>query len=210
MMSQVFWNKTHREKYSKADWATKPSIFADQVVKFFPKSGRVLDIGTGQGGDAEYFRSLGYSVTATDFSDAALESAKSRFKGIDFLKLDTAEKFPFPNGSFDVVYSHMALHYFDAATTRKMFKEIHRLLKPTGIFATITNTMDDPEKEIDHYAELEPGHYQDPKGIAKRYFSVDSMRQFTEGLFEPILLDAKGETYKDDIKTLIRFVGKRI
>ena len=51
-MSQEYWNKKHLEKYSKANWVSKPSIFAEQAVKFFPKVGKLLELGTGQGGDA--------------------------------------------------------------------------------------------------------------------------------------------------------------
>ena len=113
-MTVEYWNKTHTEKYSKADWSTKPSIFAEQAVKYFPEQGKVLEIGTGQGGDAEYFHSLGYEVVATDYSDEALKNATARVPGVFFLNVDTVQGLPFENETFDVVYSHMALHYFDA------------------------------------------------------------------------------------------------
>jgi len=209
-MTTNYWNRTHTEKYSKTDWVTKPSIFAEQCVEFFPQTGTLLEIGTGQGGDAEYFQSLGYKVTATDYSDEALKIAKARAKNVNFMNVDTAAGFPFDNESFDIVYSHMALHYFDAKVTEKVFRDIHRILKQGGIFATITNTMNDPEKEEYNYIELELGYYQDPQGIKKRYFSVDDMGRFTEGLFEPVLLDAKGRTYKDSDPDLTRFVGKKL
>ena len=71
-MSQEYWNKTHVEKYSKTEWSKKPSIFATQSVKFFPETGILLEIGTGQGGDADYFQSLGYEVTLTFYKHATL------------------------------------------------------------------------------------------------------------------------------------------
>jgi SAM-dependent methyltransferase len=209
-MTVDYWNKTHTEKYSKADWAYKPSIFAEQIVQFLPKTGRLLEIGTGQGGDADYFQSLGYQVIATDYSDEAIKNARDRVKKVEFMNLDTSEGLPFEDESFEVVYSHMALHYFDAETTAKIMRDIHRVLKPNGIFATITNTMNDPEKEDYDYIELEPGYYQDPKGIKKRYFSVESMEGFTKNLFQPIILGADGTTYKDVDPDLTRFIGKKI
>lgn len=207
-MSKEYWNKKHSEDYSKTDWAYKPSIFATQAIKYFPSTGKILEIGTGQGGDAEYLHSLGYEVIATDYSDAAIESAAKRVSGVEFMNVDTSQGLPFAGSSFDVVYSHMAIHYFDAETTRKVFEDIYRILKPGGIIAVITNTVDDTDKN--ESIELEPGYYQDPKGIKKRYFSIESMDKFTRGLFETVLLDANGETYKDDINTLIRFIGKKI
>ncbi len=35
------------------------------------------------------------------------------------------------------------------------------------------------------------------------------MRTFTMNYFEEIILDTNGKTYKDDIETLIRFIGKK-
>ena len=209
-MTVEYGKKTQAEKDSKADWGHKRSRFARQAIKFFPKTGKLLEIGTGQGGDADYFQSLGYEVTATDYSDEALRNAEERVKNVNFINLDTSQGLPFDNESFDVVYSHMALHYFDSQTTARVFKDIHRILKLGGILAIITNTIDDPEKEEDKYTELEPEYYKDLKGIEKRYFSSGSIKSFTVNLFEPLLIDNKGETYKDDIKTLIRFVGTKI
>lgn len=208
-MTIDYWNERHAEAYSKAHWVTKPSIFAEECVTFFPKGGTLLEIGTGQGGDAKYFQSLGYEVTATDYADKALEIARERVKNVRFLNVDTAAGLPFDNELFNIVYSHMALHYFDEETTKKVFRDIHRVLKQGGIFAAITNTMNDPEKEEHNYINLGPGYYQDLQGIKKRYFSVEDMRRFTEGLFKPILLDAEGRTYKDPDPDLTRFVGKK-
>ncbi len=209
-MSEEYWNKKHKEGWAnKAD--LKSSLFAEYAVKYFPKSGKILELGTGKGGDAKFFGSLGYEVVATDYSKEALEIAKGHISGVELIYLDTSTGLPFPDGSFDVVYSHMALHYFDEKTTRRIFEDIQRVLKPNGIFATITNTTDDPEAKDSVFTELEPDFYRNNEmGIVKRYFSVSSMKEFTRGLFEPILLDNKGEAvYKTTLKSLVRFIGKK-
>ena len=209
-MTQAYWNKKHTGNFD-GDWSNKPSIFAEYAVEFFPKEGKILEIGTGKGGDAGFFHSRGYEVVATDFSEEAIKFARKNFKGVEFIRLDTAQGLPFENNSFDVVYSHMSLHYFDAQTTRKIFEDIHRVLKPNGIFATITNTIDDTEQEANDFEKLEEGFYKNTsKNISKRYFSTKSMEGFASGLFKTILLDSKGEVaYKERIKTLVRFVGKK-
>lgn len=209
-MTRSYWQKAHIDLYSKADWAKRPSIFSQECIKFFPKTGTLLEIGTGQGNDAGYFQSQGYEVTATDYSEEALESAKLKFKDVQFFNVDTAEGLPFGEGSFDVVYSHMALHYFDAKTTKRVIEDIHRILKIDGVFATILNTHNDPEKEDYNYHEIEPGYYQDPRGIKKRYFSTKTLTKFVEGLFETSVLDEKGSTYKDSESYLVRFVGRKL
>ncbi|MCC7004402.1 class I SAM-dependent methyltransferase [Candidatus Nomurabacteria bacterium] len=208
-MFKEYWDKKLINDYGKKDWAYKPSIFAKQAIKFFPEFGSLLDIGTGMGNDAQFFQSQGYEVTATDQSDVAINDDKRRIRNVNFLVSDTAHGLPFGDKTFDIVYSHMALHYFDTQTTEKVFNEIHRVLKDGGIIAIITNTIDDPENKDPGYTKLETEYYQDPKSIVKRYFSVDSMKKFTCDLFTSVILDNKGETYKDKIKTLVRFVGRK-
>ena len=116
-MTSEYWSKKHIEHYKPAHWMGRPTIFAEQVVEYFPKQGKLLDIGTGQGQDASFFQSLGYEVTGIDYADAAIQIAQERVKDVDFQVVDVTQGLPFEDESFDVVYSHMALHYFDAATT---------------------------------------------------------------------------------------------
>jgi SAM-dependent methyltransferase len=210
-MTKEYWDKKHTGNFD-GDWAIKPSMFAEYVVNFFPKKGRILEIGTGKGGDAGFFYSLGYEVVATDFSEEALKIARENFKNVEFVNVDTAKGLPFENNSFDVIYSHMSLHYFDTQTTRNIFENIHRLLKPKGIFATIANTMDDTEMKSHDFQELEDDFYKNTsKNILKRYFSTKSMADFAKGLFDPLILDNEGKVaYKNSLKTLVRFVGKKI
>lgn len=66
-MTKEYWDKKHVGTFD-GEWAIKPSIFAEYAIKFFPKEGKVLEIGTGKGVDAGFFHSLGYEVVATDFS----------------------------------------------------------------------------------------------------------------------------------------------
>jgi SAM-dependent methyltransferase len=209
-MTDSYWDKSHTEIYSKSDWGIKPTIFSELAHNYFPKKGSLLDIGTGQGQDAAYFSSLGYDVTATDFSDEAISNAKRNIPAAKILKVDTEKGLPFDDNSFDVVYSHLALHYFTDEVTKKVFIDIHRILKPGGIFATITNTIEDPEILDSRYKKIETGFYNAPGGISKRYFSVDYMRTVTKDLYQPLLIDGNGETYKDEIKTLVRFIGRAV
>lgn len=202
MKSQDYWLKKHT-KYLDEDWINKPTIFATQIVEYLPKSGNLLELGCGQGQDSKYFANLGYEVTATDFSQFALDQIKDT--RIKTKILDLNNELPFEKGSFDVVYSHLALHYFDQNRTQKLFDEIYNVLKPGGIFATLTNTIKDPE--IKDGRLLEPEYYEFDT-IKKRFFSVNSMQELTKK-FEPRILDANGETHKDEIKTLIRFVGEK-
>lgn len=204
MNTQGYWDQKH-DKYAEQDWIVKPTIFATQVINFFPKGAKILELGCGQGQDTKYFTDNGFSVVACDFSNHALDLARSRVNA-EFKQIDLGQTLDFPAESFDVVYSHLALHYFDQKRTEDLFNEIYNILKPGGIFATFNNTMDDPE--IPNSTKIEEGLYMTPVGIQKRFFTIDSFFKLVSR-FETILLDNKGETHKDPIKTLIRFVGKK-
>ncbi len=200
-----YWQKAH-EKYATRDWIVKPTIFVTQIIKYFPKNSYILELGCGQGQDSIYFAQNGHKVLACDLSDYALEKAPIN-ANVKYQQLDLLEKLPFPKNTFDVVYSHLALHYFDDNRTHELFDEIYSVLRLGGIFATLTNTIDDPE--VITLKKIAEGYYVTPEGLKKRFFSTDSLGKFTTK-FETILLDNHGETHKDEIKTLTKFVGRKI
>jgi ubiquinone/menaquinone biosynthesis C-methylase UbiE len=206
-----YWRKTH-QIYSTKDWINDPTIFAQFAIDYFPENGKLLDLGAGQGQDSRFFAKRGYAVTSIDISDLALKLSKEKSEheslDIEFMELDIADKLPFGDSSFDIVYSHLALQYFTDEKTREMFKEICRVLKPQGILACLFNTIEDPETTDENYKIIEKDYYQSPEGLLKKYFSVDYLKDVSGGLFTQLILDSKGETYKDDIKSLIRFIGK--
>lgn len=208
-MSEDRWKQIHRD-YQKAGWIEKPSIFAKQAVNYFPGAGKILELGAGFGQDSRFFADKGYAVTSTDTGDLAISENKKRSSSekIQIRRLNIREKFPFDKESFDVVYAHLSLHYFDDETTQDIFDEIYRVLKKGGIFAFFTNSTDDPEfntgKKIeDHYFEIDR--------LKKRYFNAKEALKYAHR-FNAIVCDNKGETYKDSAKgihNLIRYIGSK-
>jgi SAM-dependent methyltransferase len=206
------WAKKHQQQYAGSDWIDKPSLFAQEVIGYFPKAGKVLELGAGQGQDSRFFAEQGYEVVSTDLEQKALDLGKKKLPAalssrVAIQQLDIATTFPFEDAMFEGVYAHLALHYFDSATTQRIFDEIGRVLKPGGVLAFLVNSTSDPEKSG---IQLESNFYQDDK-FAKRFFDVESAAQFTVH-FSTILLDNNGETYKDMTKgvhNLIRFIGKK-
>jgi SAM-dependent methyltransferase len=209
-----YWNEALK-RYASKDWVDKPTIFAEQVALYLPKTGSLLELAAGQGQDSRYFARLGYQVTATDLVDIGLREAQQKAEEenlkIVFQTLDLAFPLPFLDNSFDIVYSHLGLHYLDKIGTEKMFKEIHRVLKPGGTLASLFNTIDDPEIRSSGFEKVEENYYKEIAfDFKKRYFSVEDTEKYINGLFIPLLLDNKGETYKDEIKTLVRLVAQKI
>lgn len=204
-----YWQKQH-QKYSTYDWITKPTIFAEQIVGLLPKNGKLIDLGAGQGQDSRFFAQNNFQVTSSDFTQDALDISKNRSDNlkIEYKNVDLTRTLPFDDSSFDIVYSHLALHYFDGETTKKIFDEIYRILKKDGIFAVFVNTINDPE--VAESKKIEEEYFISPVGIKKRFFSIRYFRQLIGDKYQIKILDENGETYKDSIKNLIRFVGKKL
>ncbi len=98
---------------------------------------RVLDLGSGMGEASLYFASRGASVRAVDISPgqlAVLEQA-AKAQGLDVKTFcGPAERLPYADGEFDIVYGNGVLHHVEIKT---VIPEMRRVLKPGGRFAFI-------------------------------------------------------------------------
>jgi len=212
MNTNSFWDQ-HWSKADDEGWDDTPTIFAQFAMSYFPKEGKLLELGAGLGKDSRYFAKFGFYVFSTDFSDKALElskweSAMQKIINIEYHNVDVKNPIPFKDQEFDVVYAHAVLHYFDNAITSQIFSEIHRVLKDGGVFATLLKSKEDPE--ISKSLKLEGDFYQTPQGIVERFFSVEEVLKETEGLFKTVVVDASEQIHETDNATYIRYIGLKI
>lgn len=202
------WQDLH-SNYQAQDWVTKPSLFSETAIQYFPKRGRVLELGAGHGQDSLFFAKQGYEVVSTDIETASLALNMSKHElNVSVLNVNLLEPLPFEDSSFDVVYAHLSLHYFELEKTFEIMNEIGRVLKPGGVLAFLTNSTNDPEYNTG--IKLETDFFQVGKAT-KRYLSVESARKLTRD-FQVNLVDNLGQTYKDQAKgihNLVRFIGKK-
>lgn len=135
---KVLWENAYAEK--RDVFGKEPSRFAKRCIDLIVTSpAKMLDIGCGEGRDSVFFANQGYTVTGIDFSENAILHAREQYSsitGLDFSVCDISlDPLPYRSSSFQVVYSHLGLHYFDDQTTDKVFKEIRRVLAPQGVLA---------------------------------------------------------------------------
>jgi ubiquinone/menaquinone biosynthesis C-methylase UbiE len=93
----------------------------------------LLEIGYGQGTDLMEFAQRGARVTGVDLSPAHQRLAQQRFAISNrpaTLLLADAESLPFPDESFDGVYSFGVIHH--SPNTQAIIDETHRVLRPGG------------------------------------------------------------------------------
>lgn len=90
---------------------------------------RILDLGCGDGQLTARMLAAGLDVRGVDASASMVASARARGVRVDEA---SAEKLPYPDASFDAVFSNAALHWVRGQD--EMMAEVHRVLKPGGRF----------------------------------------------------------------------------
>lgn len=100
---------------------------------------RLLDLGCGNGYLARRLARAGATVVAVDGTPAVIARARARGDAggrVTYLTADAARLPELPSGSFDLVYSNMAL--MDMADAAGALREAGRLLRPEGrLVATV-------------------------------------------------------------------------
>lgn len=90
----------------------------------------VVSIGCGSGVDTSWLADNGAKrVVGVDISEGLLAIAKTNNPDIEFHEMDM-EELDFPDESFDLAYSSLAIHYVDDWT--KPLKEAYRVLRSGG------------------------------------------------------------------------------
>ena len=94
---------------------------------------RVLEIGVGMGADFLRWARAGAIATGIDLTERAVELTRKRLSedGLEAdVKVADAEHLPFPDGSFDLVYSWGVLHH--TPDPNRAIAEAQRVLAPGG------------------------------------------------------------------------------
>lgn len=108
------------------------------IQECVPQSSSILEISCGNASDSFYLKELGYDVTCTDNNEEYVNNAISL--GLDCIKHDTTQKFPFEDSQFDLIYSRLGLHYFTESQLMSILSELKRIGKKLLITVKI---MDD-------------------------------------------------------------------
>lgn len=104
----------------------------------------VLDLGCGSGDFTAKVKSLGGNVIGLDQSNKMIEIARREHPEIEFY-VGTAEKLPFNNKSFELIYSCLMIHYIRELSP--LFAEVARVIRSLGKFVF---SFHHPFNEITH------------------------------------------------------------
>lgn len=190
MKENIYDKESFYEKYSKmersqkglagaGEWQTLEKLMPDFAGK------RVLDLGCGYGWHCIYAAERGAeSVTGIDLSEKMLETARQKTQSdrVEYLRM-AMEDVDFPAGSFDIVFSSLALHYvrdYEALAGR-----VYQMLAPGGVFLFSV------EHPVFTAYGSQDWYYDGEGGIL--HFPVDNY--FYEGSREAVFLGEKVTKY---------------
>jgi len=103
-------------------------------------SGReVLEIGLGQGCESEQIIRRGARWSGLDLTDESISRVTARLIGrslpYDEMRQGSVVSIPWPDDSFDIVFSHGVLHH--VPQIHEAQREIHRVLRPGGMLVAM-------------------------------------------------------------------------
>ncbi len=112
----------------------------------------VLEIGCGIGTDGEEFAKNGARYVGIDLSPNSVELSKERFELFNvngtFRAVNAEEGLPFPDNSFDHIYSFGVIHH--TPNPEKIAREMYRVLRPGGTFTVMLYN----RSSINYYIEI--------------------------------------------------------
>lgn len=120
-------------RYDEFRYTKEPHILTNlDRIDFAGK--RILEIGLGQGADAEQIVRRDGIYNGVDLTDESVKRVRMRFSlhELPFERIEQASALalPFDNATFDIVFSHGVLHHIPEIG--KAQSEIARVLRPDG------------------------------------------------------------------------------
>ena len=133
-----YWNTLYSEKNYFGTGPTLLALFAKDIIQKYSVQ-NILELGCGQGRDSIFFASIGCNVTGTDISKKAIDFVTEikKQENLDNLKLfihDVRKPFDFSDTDFDLVYSNLALQFFDIRQLSNIFSNIKKIMKKNSFF----------------------------------------------------------------------------
>ncbi|HEY3821376.1 MAG TPA: class I SAM-dependent methyltransferase [Polyangiaceae bacterium] len=123
-----FFGDIERDRYLLEPYIRPFARFEDGRGK------RVLEVGVGAGTDFVNWVRQGAHATGVDLTEQGVALTRERLE-LESLSADVrvadAETLPFPDSTFDIVYSYGVLHH--SPDTPRAIGEAHRVLAPGGV-----------------------------------------------------------------------------
>ncbi|MFQ5479874.1 MAG: class I SAM-dependent methyltransferase [Thermodesulfobacteriota bacterium] len=183
-MKPLEWEKLYRETDAGDMPWYYPALDPDlegALTRLNIKDGRALDIGTGPGTQALALAERGFTVTATDISEAAIELCKAAALkeglSVDFIRDDILKSRLKPG--FDIIFDRGCFHSLAPESRPLYVRHVHSLLAPKGVLFLKCFSI----KET-----MEGGPYRfTPEGVREYFSSEFNIISIVETLYQGTL-----------------------
>lgn len=140
--NKFYFDKIYKRKNFKFE---EDSRLIKDILKL-KKSGSVLDLGCGEGGNAFYLAKKGFDVTCVDISKTAIKKIKERAKK-EKIKINTKvadlELFKITK-KYDIIISTGTFHFLNYQKGIELIKRMKKMTKKQGVNIIISFTEQDP------------------------------------------------------------------
>jgi len=169
------WDSRYGE-HDRAMWSGRPNgRLVAETAHIEP--GRALDVGCGEGADAIWLAQRGWTVTAIDISEVAVERARDAAAragaSVDWLSGDALQT-SFPAGSFDLV--SMQYPALPKAAGERAVRRLLDAVCPGGVMLAVYHDLDDEHRQHMRDRGFDPADYvgvDDLIGLIGDEFTVE-------------------------------------
>jgi len=152
------WDARYR-KHDAAMWSGRPNgRLVAEVTRLSP--GTALDVGCGEGADAIWLAQQGWTVTAIDVSDVAVQRAREAAErlgvAVEWMAGDALGT-PFAAGSSDF----LSLQYpaLPRAAGDEAMRRLLAAVRPGGVLLAVYHDLDDEHREHMKSQGIDPADY---------------------------------------------------
>src|SRR5262245_18463374 len=145
------WQRTYADNPDM--YGEGPSEPGRYAIDLLTREGshELLELGAGQGRDTLVFLASGFQVTAVDYAAASLLALHNQAvslgvgDGLGVLAHDVRRPLPFPDATFDGVYSYMLFNMaLTVAELEALANDVRRVLRPGGLHVYTIRHVGDP------------------------------------------------------------------
>ncbi|TGN19566.1 ArsR/SmtB family transcription factor [Leptospira idonii] len=193
--SKGFFDRVAENWESLQEEILNPKLYRSWILDQLPSnSQQIMDLGCGPGGLIPYILPKAKRVIGVDSSTNMIDTALAVYGNNPSVQLIQAqlESLPIENEACEAVVGSMVMHHISHPPA--VLEEIHRVLKPNGVFCFVDLLKHNHEMMRDNFADLWLGFDPDllESWMTNSGFVIESQSEIqTESVFKILTIKAR-------------------
>lgn len=142
------WEQAYQQVESL--WHLHPDPILVQYATLVPKSGKVIDLGMGEGRNALFFAQMGYEVKGIDISVTAVERCAKRARDADLrlsVEVGNLRDVDLAPNTYSLIIASMVLQFFKQSEAMAIIACLKQELQKDGLLYLSVFSIEDPGYE---------------------------------------------------------------